>query len=593
MQVFSSTTSVPDFSHLFSSAPQRTPDTRAQESIECAKKLRLATIVCAARKLSTAPAAQQPASAVAAAEAQVHVIQGAAAVMEPVAAAQAKAKQRTGSPAIFMDSGTKLDTKVSLAALDMATTVPSGPVAAAADTHVVQGQAAVLTPVATVQQARDSRQVLQYAARVLAHNKLAQKDPLADALKPLEPVLILSGSMPIAQQKVLVDFVQTIAGAHYAAIDAEQHGNVEQATNWAGLRDTLSSLYSSYLRASGLDQFGRKCDDPLYDLSFNTFDDYGQKWDEQQTIALAKVAKGTVIGGAKGAVDFGQGTYKLVVYPRETAKELESGINRLEYYLTSLANNNPEAWASVRAAIKRFYDAPLDEKSEFVTRIIVGFRIAPELAGKGLGYIFNVAKEAELLEKAAETADSLGKKIVKAGEAIAAEAKVTTAPEAVTAEGLRVPAIEGEAPAAEPFVAEMEGEKIKTGVGEINPTVNWAEVEEIAKHNSTFKAQVAADAPELEVEFLEDKLPHIFDTREGHLPDTPEDRALLLEVASDPKNYFSKPDKHGNTWCEKFLEDGTQVWASLRNNKIRNGGLNLVPIKWNPETGLASLTLPK
>jgi hypothetical protein len=95
----------------------------------------------------------------------------------------------------------------------------------------------------------------------------------------------------------------------------------------------------------------------------------------------------------------------------------------------------------------------------------VGFRIAPELAGKGLGYIFNVAKEAELLEKAAEAADSLGKKIVKAGEAIAAEAKVTTAPEAVTAEGLRVPVIEGEAPATEPFVAEMECDGKNHGSG--------------------------------------------------------------------------------------------------------------------------------
>jgi hypothetical protein len=116
-----------------------------------------------------------------------------------------------------------------------------------------------------------------------------------------------------------------------------------------------------------------------------------------------------------------------------------------------------------------------------------------------------------------------------------------------------------------------------------------AEVEEVAKHNSALKACKVENSQKLRVDFLEDNLPHIFEPipRKGHLPDTPENRALLLEVASDLQNYFAKPDKRGNMWCEKILSDGTQLWAQVRNGKIRNGGLNSLPIKWDPETGLS------
>lgn len=125
-------------------------------------------------------------------------------------------------------------------------------------------------------------------------------------------------------------------------------------------------------------------------------------------------------------------------------------------------------------------------------------------------------------------------------------------------------------------------------------TKQWTpEVEEVVKHNSTFKTQAAADASRLEVEFLEDKLPHIFEEREGHLPDLPENRKLILEVASDPKNYFATSDKYGTTWCEKFLDDGSPVWVTLRAGKIRDAGINYKPIKWNSETGFCSLTIPK
>ncbi len=44
---------------------------------------------------------------------------------------------------------------------------------------------------------------------------------------------------------------------------------------------------------------------------------------------------------------------------------------------------------------------------------------------------------------------------------------------------------------------------------------------------------------------------------------------------------------------QQNLDDGSQLWASIRDNQIRNCGLNLTPINWNDQTGLAKLIRPK
>lgn len=78
---------------------------------------------------------------------------------------------------------------------------------------------------------------------------------------------------------------------------------------------------------------------------------------------------------------------------------------------------------------------------------------------------------------------------------------------------------------------------------------------------------------------------HIFRDAEGHIPDTPENRALLEDVANTAGN-FRGTDKYGNEWYTKILENGKEVWVESRNGKIFEGGINETPKPWNPNTGL-------
>ena len=78
---------------------------------------------------------------------------------------------------------------------------------------------------------------------------------------------------------------------------------------------------------------------------------------------------------------------------------------------------------------------------------------------------------------------------------------------------------------------------------------------------------------------------HIFRDAEGHIPDTPENRALLEDVANDPAN-FRGTDKYGNEWYTKTQSDGSQVWVESRNGNIFEGGVNDIPKPWNSNTGL-------
>jgi hypothetical protein len=114
------------------------------------------------------------------------------------------------------------------------------------------------------------------------------------------------------------------------------------------------------------------------------------------------------------------------------------------------------------------------------------------------------------------------------------------------------------------------------------------ESKEVEEFNKTFKVKKTEKTEKLDVEIHKDKPPHIFKNEEGHLPDdNPENRKLLLDTASDPNNYFANKDCRGTSWCEKFLSDGSQLWAQVRNGKIINGGKNQRPIKWDSATGLS------
>ena len=77
---------------------------------------------------------------------------------------------------------------------------------------------------------------------------------------------------------------------------------------------------------------------------------------------------------------------------------------------------------------------------------------------------------------------------------------------------------------------------------------------------------------------------HIFRKASGHMTqDTPENRALLENATL--KQYYRGVDQYGNTWYSYIGTDGHQVWVITRENSIRNGGINLVPLPWDNETG--------
>lgn len=78
---------------------------------------------------------------------------------------------------------------------------------------------------------------------------------------------------------------------------------------------------------------------------------------------------------------------------------------------------------------------------------------------------------------------------------------------------------------------------------------------------------------------------HIFRDAEGHISDTPQNRALLEAVSNNVENFLGI-DKYGNEWYAEILEDGRQVWVETRNGNIFEGGINEIPKSWNQSTGL-------
>ena len=92
--------------------------------------------------------------------------------------------------------------------------------------------------------------------------------------------------------------------------------------------------------------------------------------------------------------------------------------------------------------------------------------------------------------------------------------------------------------------------------------------------------------------FYEKNINHIFRQKPGHLPDTPTNRKLLLEVAGNPNNFLGI-DKHGNSWHAKIQKDGTQVWSISRNGEIRDAGVNKKAQIFHKETGLSNNVKPK
>jgi hypothetical protein len=86
--------------------------------------------------------------------------------------------------------------------------------------------------------------------------------------------------------------------------------------------------------------------------------------------------------------------------------------------------------------------------------------------------------------------------------------------------------------------------------------------------------------------FFDDRyVPHIFRDALGHVPDTEDNRGLLIDT-HHPDCRLGE-DRFGNVWYARVLKDGRQVWIQVRNFRIRNGGINLLPRKFDPLTGLS------
>lgn len=81
------------------------------------------------------------------------------------------------------------------------------------------------------------------------------------------------------------------------------------------------------------------------------------------------------------------------------------------------------------------------------------------------------------------------------------------------------------------------------------------------------------------------QIKHILREDEGHLPDTPENRRLLVEWANDRSMHVGK-DNRGVDWHASLNKDGTQNWVSHRDGVISDGGVNKIPRVFDQETGL-------
>ncbi len=81
------------------------------------------------------------------------------------------------------------------------------------------------------------------------------------------------------------------------------------------------------------------------------------------------------------------------------------------------------------------------------------------------------------------------------------------------------------------------------------------------------------------------QIKHIFRKKDNHFPDTPENRALLEQLANDESKYIGT-DAKGVRWYVQQNPDGSQLWVTVRDDVIQNGGLNPAPRSWDDETGL-------
>ena len=112
-----------------------------------------------------------------------------------------------------------------------------------------------------------------------------------------------------------------------------------------------------------------------------------------------------------------------------------------------------------------------------------------------------------------------------------------------------------------------------------------------SKLSNTSNSIPSLSSIDTKVHISDDKAGHIFRNRPGHISDTPENRTLLIDIAQDLSTRQGI-DKHGTAWHSQIRNDGTQIWVQVRENKIRNGGINNPPKSWNAQTGYSASHKP-
>ena len=105
---------------------------------------------------------------------------------------------------------------------------------------------------------------------------------------------------------------------------------------------------------------------------------------------------------------------------------------------------------------------------------------------------------------------------------------------------------------------------------------------------STEKGRGSAGGGNISLPKNDSQLKHIFRKKQGHIDDTPSNRTMLERVANNKENFVGT-DSRGIQWYSQIQPDGSQVWVSVRNETIQNGGINSVPKPWNPQTGFNNM----
>ncbi|MBO5753764.1 MAG: hypothetical protein J6S69_08785 [Proteobacteria bacterium] len=87
----------------------------------------------------------------------------------------------------------------------------------------------------------------------------------------------------------------------------------------------------------------------------------------------------------------------------------------------------------------------------------------------------------------------------------------------------------------------------------------------------------------------------MFRESEGHLPNTTENQEMILTMVNDEENFIGKSKSKYTEleWYAQTLDNGKQLWASVRNGKIENCGMNEKERPFDKETGLCRNTPQK